>query len=91
MGIILNIFILMVTNNRNKNNVILKGIALTLRQKIKSLVQDLNGISPYEKNIINYLKIGKEKKAIKFAKKRLGNIRRAKIKIEYLNNLTRFA
>jgi len=81
----------MVSTIRNKNKVIRKNETISLRQKIKSLIQDLNGISPYEKNIINYLKIGKEKKAIKFAKKRLGNIRRAKIKIEYLNNLTRFS
>jgi len=80
-----------VSTIRNKNKVIRKNETISLRQKIKSLIQDLNGISPYEKNIINYLKIGKKKKAIKFAKKRLGNIRRAKIKIEYLNNLTRFS
>jgi len=80
----------MLKNNRGIVNKTRKNENISLKQKIKSLVQDLNGISPYERNIINYLKIGKEKKAIKFAKKRLGNIRRAKIKIEYLNNLTRF-
>jgi hypothetical protein len=67
-----------------------KTIKISLRQRIKALLQEINGLSPYEKNIINYLKLGKEKKAIKFAKKRLGNIKRAKIKIEFLNNLTRF-
>mmetsp|Transcript_67317 Transcript_67317/g.98488 ORF Transcript_67317/g.98488 Transcript_67317/m.98488 type:complete len:82 (+) Transcript_67317:42-287(+) len=80
----------MLKNNRKMVKITRKNETISLKQKIKSLVQDLNGISPYEKNIINYLKIGKEKKAIKFAKKRLGNIRRAKTKIEYLNNLTRF-
>jgi len=63
---------------------------ISLRIKIKSFVQELNGMAPYEKSIINFLKLGKEKKAIKFAKKRLGNIQRAKMKIESLNNLTRF-
>ena len=75
---------------RYKQSNILKKNNISLRIKIKSFVQDLNGIAPYEKNIINFLKLGKEKKAIKFAKKRLGNIRRAKMKIESLNNLTRF-
>ena len=64
---------------------------ISLRQKVKSIIQEINGFSPFEKNIINYLKLGKEKKAMKFAKKRLGNIRRAKIKIEFLSNLNRFS
>ena len=62
----------------------------SLRQTVKSIIQEINGFLPYEKNISNFLKIGKEKKALKFAKKRLGNIRRAKNKVEILNNLTRF-
>ena len=76
--------------SRYKQSNILKKSNISLRIKIKSFVQELNGMVPYEKNIINFLKLGKEKKAIKFAKKRLGNIRRAKMKIESLNNLTRF-
>ena len=64
---------------------------ISLRQKVKSIIQEINGNSPFEKNIINYLKLGREKKAMKFAKKRLGNIRRAKIKIEFLSNLNRFS
>jgi len=75
---------------RNKKFNILKKSNISLRIKIKSFVQELNGMAPYEKSIINFLKLGKEKKAIKFAKKRLGNIQRAKMKIESLNNLTRF-
>jgi large subunit ribosomal protein L36e len=75
---------------RYKKSNILKKSNISLRIKIKSFVQELNGMAPYEKSIINFLKLGKEKKAIKFAKKRLGNIQRAKMKIESLNNLTRF-
>lgn len=70
------------TNNRNSGT--------SLRQTIKSIIQEINGFLPYEKNISNFLKIGKEKKALKFAKKRLGNMRRAKNKVEIVNNLTRF-
>lgn len=80
----------MIRLDKLKDQVSGKAIKISLRQRIKSLLQEINGLTPYEKNIINYLKLGKEKKAIKFAKKRLGNIRRAKIKIEFLNNLTRF-
>jgi large subunit ribosomal protein L36e len=75
---------------RYKKSNILKKSNISLRIKIKSFVQELKGMAPYEKSIINFLKLGKEKKAIKFAKKRLGNIQRAKMKIESLNNLTRF-
>ena len=80
----------MVKLEKLKDQITGKTIKISLRQRIKSLLYEINGLSPYEKNIVNYLKLGKEKKAIKFAKKRLGNIRRAKIKIEFLNNLTRF-
>jgi large subunit ribosomal protein L36e len=64
--------------------------ATSLRKNVKNMIQEIIGVLPYERTILNFLKIGKEKKAIKYAKKRLGNIKRAKNKIEYLNNLTKF-
>jgi large subunit ribosomal protein L36e len=67
-----------------------KTEATSLRKNVKNMIQEIIGVLPYERTILNFLKIGKEKKAIKYAKKRLGNIKRAKNKIEYLNNLTKF-
>ena len=81
----------MVRKNYQRTKLKNKIEKISLRQKVKSIIQEINGFSPFEKNIINYLKLGKEKKAMKFAKKRLGNIRRAKIKIEFLSNLNRFS
>jgi large subunit ribosomal protein L36e len=76
-------------NTKRKNDTKKTG-ATTLRKKVKNILQEIIGVVPYERTILNFLKIGKEKKAIKYAKKRLGNIKRAKNKIEYLNNLTKF-
>jgi large subunit ribosomal protein L36e len=76
-------------NSKRKNNTLKTG-ATTLRKKVKNMLQEIIGVVSYERTILNFLKIGKEKKAIKYAKKRLGNIKRAKNKIEFLNNLTKF-
>lgn len=79
----------MVNGYKSKNKIEKKNKSNSLRQRTTIFLQEINGFSPYEKNILNFLKIGKEKKALKFAKKHLGNIKRAKTKIEILNNLTR--
>ena len=68
----------------------IKDGGFTLRQYIKNFVQDINGLTLLEKNIINFMKIGRDKKAIKFAKKRLGSMKRAKKKVDFLNNISRF-
>jgi hypothetical protein len=78
------------SNNKNRYHGVNNTETIALRKNIKSLIKDISGILPYEKSILNFLKIGKEKKAIKFAKKRLGNIKRAKNKVDFLNNLTKF-
>ena len=41
---------------------------------------EMLGLSPYEKRVIELLKTGNDKKAFKFAKKKLGNVQRAKKK-----------
>ena len=78
------------SKSKKRNYNIKKIDTTTLRKNVKSLIKEISGVLPYEKTILNFLKIGKEKKAIKFAKKRLGNIKRAKNKIEFLNNLSKF-
>lgn len=74
---------------KKKKQVGKKNNEVSLRQRIKTFLHEINGFSPYEKNIISLLKLGKEKKAVKYGKKYLGSIKRAKNKIESLNNLTR--
>lgn len=78
------------SRSAKRKNGMKKTGAIALRKKVKNMLQEIIGVLPYERIILNFLKIGKEKKAIKYAKKRLGNIKRAKNKIEFLNNLTKF-
>ena len=39
---------------------------------IREIVLETSGFAPYEKRIMEILKIGKQKRALRFAKKRLG-------------------
>ena len=47
------------------------------------------GFAPYEKRVQELLKVGKEKRALKFAKKRLGTLRRARSKREEMQAVLR--
>lgn len=56
------------------------------------MINEVSGVSTYEKRIIELLKAGSmkdTKKALKVAKKALGTHRRAKVKRENLMNLIR--
>ncbi|KAH7824376.1 putative Ribosomal protein L36e [Monocercomonoides exilis] len=44
---------------------------------VREVVREISGFSPYEKRIMELLKLGKEKRALKFAKARLGTHQRA--------------
>ena len=51
--------------------------ALPKRVKfVREIVQEVMGFAPYEKRIMEVLKLGKEKRAQRFAKKRLGTHQR---------------
>jgi len=56
------------------------------RTQIKNLVGEIAGHQSYERRLLEMLKNGFEKRALKHAKKRLGSIRRAKQKREELSN-----
>lgn len=47
---------------------------------IRDIVQETCGYAPYEKRIMEILKIGKEKRALRFSKKRLGTHQRGQMK-----------
>merc|ERR1712216_818875 len=47
---------------------------------VNKIIRDTVGFSPYEKRIMDLLKFGQAKRALKFAKKRLGTHKRAKVK-----------
>lgn len=50
------------SNNKNRYHGVNNTETIALRKNIKSLIKDISGILPYEKSILNFLKIGKEKK-----------------------------
>ena len=54
---------------------------------VKSLIREVVGFSPYEKRIMELLKNSKDKRAKKFAKQRLGTLRRAKRKVDELTDI----
>ena len=41
---------------------------------VRDIIKEVVGLAPYEKRIIELLKIGKEKRALKFAKKRVSSV-----------------
>jgi len=41
---------------------------------VRDIIKEVVGLAPYEKRIIELLKVGKDKRALKFAKKRVSYI-----------------
>ena len=49
-------------------------------------MREVSGLQPYERRVIELLKIGKDKRALKFIKRRLGEHGRSKKKRDELSN-----
>ncbi|KAE9618287.1 putative ribosomal protein L36e [Lupinus albus] len=56
---------------------------------VKNLIREVAGFAPYEKRITELLKVGKDKRALKVAKRKLGTHKRAKRKREEMSNVLR--
>ena len=54
---------------------------------IRDLIREVTGHAPYEKRAMELLKVSKDKRALKFLKRRLGTHIRAKRKREELGNI----
>mmetsp|Transcript_41820 Transcript_41820/g.107911 ORF Transcript_41820/g.107911 Transcript_41820/m.107911 type:complete len:104 (-) Transcript_41820:51-362(-) len=54
---------------------------------VRQVVREVAGFTPMEKRIMELLRIGKDKRALKFAKKRLGTHRRGKAKREEMSTV----
>jgi len=53
---------------------------------VRETIREVAGFSPYEKRVLELLKVGKEKRALKLLKVKLGTHKRAKIKRENMSN-----
>ena len=54
---------------------------------VRELVKEVAGLAPYERRVIELLRNGKDKRARKLAKKRLGTFGRAKAKVDQLQGV----
>ena len=66
-----------------------KGRASQKIKFVRSIVQEVSGQAPYEKRVMELLKNGLDKRALKLCKRKLGTHIRAKRKREELSNLLR--
>jgi large subunit ribosomal protein L36e len=74
-----------VTKNPQKPRPSRRKGRLSKRVKfVRDLVQEVCGFAPYERRAMELIKIGKDKKTLKFIKKRIGTHRRAKRKRDNL-------
>ncbi|XP_057300568.1 60S ribosomal protein L36-like [Hydractinia symbiolongicarpus] len=74
-----------VTKNTLKPKVSRRKGHLNKRVKfIRDVVQEVCGFAPYEKRVLELIKINKDKRALKFVKKRLGTHIRGKQKRDNL-------
>jgi large subunit ribosomal protein L36e len=58
-------------------------------QLVRGIIRELCGLSGYEKRIVELLRTGQDKEAkkgLRIAKSRLGTMRRAKLRVEALEN-----
>ncbi|KAG0466570.1 hypothetical protein HPP92_018150 [Vanilla planifolia] len=58
-------------------------------QFVRNLIREVAGFAPYEKRITELLKVGKDKRALKVAKRKLGTHKRAKRKREEMATVLR--
>ncbi|KAJ3665276.1 hypothetical protein Zmor_000778 [Zophobas morio] len=65
----------------------LKGIQTKHTKFVRDLIREVVGHAPYEKRAMELLKVSKDKRALKFLKRRLGTHIRAKRKREELSNI----
>ncbi|XP_018310656.1 60S ribosomal protein L36 [Mycetomoellerius zeteki] len=65
----------------------IKGRQTKHSKFVRDLIREVTGHAPYEKRAMELLKVSKDKRALKFLKRRLGTHIRAKRKREELGNI----
>lgn len=56
---------------------------------VRDIVREVAGQAPYEKRLMELLKVGRDKRALKVAKRKLGTHKRGKAKREEMSALLR--
>merc|ERR1712039_513713 len=74
-------------NKNNKFGTNCKKYKSRRQKYIKSVIREVVGLSPYERRIIELLKVGRDKRALRFAKNKLGTHARGKKKREELETI----
>jgi large subunit ribosomal protein L36e len=64
-----------------------KGKQTNHNKFVRDLVREVAGFAPYERRAMELLKISKDKRCLKFLKKRIGSHVRAKRKREEMSNV----
>jgi large subunit ribosomal protein L36e len=54
---------------------------------VRSVVREVAGFAPYERRCMELLRVNKDKRALKYCKKKLGTHKRGKAKREELSNV----
>ena len=66
-----------------------KGVATKRAKVVREVVREVAGYAPYERRLLELLRNGLEKRAVKFAKKKLGTLTRAKRKYNEMTDALR--
>ncbi|WZN63102.1 ribosomal protein L36 [Chloropicon roscoffensis] len=66
-----------------------KGRLANRVKLVREIVKEVAGLAPYEKRIAELLRIGKDKRALKYAKQKLGTHVRGKRKREEIAEILR--
>lgn len=64
-----------------------KGTKSNRTTFVRSLIREVAGLAPYERRVVDLIRNSGEKRAKKFAKKRLGTQKRALAKVEEMSNI----
>ncbi|KLO18023.1 ribosomal protein L36e [Schizopora paradoxa] len=64
-----------------------KGIQSNKTKFVRSVIREVAGFAPYEKRVMELIRNSKDKRARKLTKKRLGTMRRMKVKMEELSGV----
>eukprot|EP01121_Diplochlamys_sp_Union-15-3_P016827 TRINITY_DN57_c0_g1_i2.p1 TRINITY_DN57_c0_g1~~TRINITY_DN57_c0_g1_i2.p1 ORF type:complete len:127 (+),score=27.15 TRINITY_DN57_c0_g1_i2:52-381(+) len=74
--------------NKRQNNSTLSRKRVHRRASfIREVIREVGGHAPYEKRLLELLRVGSEKKALRFAKRKLGTQRSAKKKRDIITRV----